>query len=46
MEDYKKMYFELFNKITDTIENLKKIQQESEETFITFNDDVTIVSNN
>ena len=46
MEDYKKMYFELFNKITDTIENLKKIQQEAEETFITSNDDVTIVSNN
>ena len=46
MEDYKKMYFELFNKITDTIETLKKIQQESEETFITFNDDATTVSNN
>ena len=24
MEDYKKMYFELFNKITDAIETLKK----------------------
>ena len=45
MEDYKKMYFELFNKITDTIESLKKIQQEAEETCITFNDDVTTVSN-
>ncbi len=30
MEDYKKMYYELFNKITDVIENLKKIQQEAE----------------
>ena len=46
MEDYKKMYYELFNKITDIIENLKKIQQESEETFITSNNDVTTVSNN
>ena len=46
MEDYKKLYFELFNKITDTIENLKKIQQEAEETFVTSNDDVTTVSNN
>ena len=45
MEDYKKMYFELFNKITDTIESLKKIQLEAEETFITPNDDVIIVSN-
>jgi uncharacterized spore protein YtfJ len=44
MEDYKKMYYELFNKITDTIENLKKIQQDSEETFITSNDDVTTVA--
>ena len=44
MEDYKKMYYELFNKITDTIESLKKIQQEVEETFITSNDDVTIVA--
>ena len=46
MEDYKKMYYELFNKITDAIENLKKIQQEAEEIFITSNDDVTTVSNN
>ena len=44
MEDYKKMYYELFNKITDIIENLKKIQREAEETFITSNDDVTIVA--
>ena len=46
MDDYKKMYYELFNKITDTIENLKQIQREAEETFITYNDDVTTVSNN
>ena len=46
MDDYKKMYYELFHKITDTIENLKQIQREAEETFITSNDDVTTVSNN
>ncbi len=45
MEDYKKLYFELFNKITDTIENLKKIQQEAEEKFIASNEDVSIVAN-
>ena len=44
MEDYKKLYFELFNKITDTIENLKKIQREAEEIFISSNVDETIVT--
>jgi len=27
MPDYKEMYFELFNKITDVIEELKEIQR-------------------
>ena len=45
MADYQKMYYELFNKVTDIIENLKQIQREAEETFITSNDDVTTVSN-
>ena len=40
MEDYKKMYYELFNKITDIIENLKQIQSEAEETFITSTEDI------
>ena len=31
MPDYKEMYFELFNKLTDVIEELKAIQQEMEE---------------
>lgn len=31
MPDYKEMYFELFNKLTDVIEKLKTIQQEMEE---------------
>ena len=44
MEDYKKMYFELFNKITDTIETLKKIQQESEETFVTSDENLSAVT--
>jgi hypothetical protein len=32
--DYKKMYFALFNKITDIIEELKEIQAEAEEAVI------------
>ena len=32
--DYKKMYFELFNKITDVIEDFKKIQQQTEEMYL------------
>ncbi len=34
MADYKKMYFRLFNKITDIIEELQTIQQETEEIYI------------
>ena len=34
MEDYKKLYFELFNQITDAIELLKKAQQIAEEHYI------------
>ncbi len=34
MADYKKMYFELFNKITDVIEELKEIQQKTEEIYM------------
>ena len=29
MADYKKMYFELFNTITDVIEQLKEAQQKN-----------------
>lgn len=39
MPDYKKMYFELFNGITDAIENLKKLQRDAEEKIINFEDD-------
>ena len=45
MEDYKKMYLELFNDITDLIEGLKEIQREAEEIYISSNDDVTTVTN-
>ena len=34
MADYEKMYFELFNGITDTIEKLKELQQKAEESYI------------
>ena len=44
MEDYKKMYYELFNKITDVIENLKQIQVEAEETFITSGENLSAVT--
>ena len=43
MDDYKKMYYELFNKITDAIENLKKIQQEAEEKFIASGENSSVV---
>ena len=34
MADYKKLYFSLFNKMTDIIEELKKIQVEMEEMYM------------
>ncbi len=34
MADYKTMYFELFNKITDVIEELKSVQQKTEEIYM------------
>ena len=34
MPDYKKLYFKMFNGITDIIEELKKLQQEAEEMYI------------
>ena len=46
MEDYKKLYYELFNKLTDAIENLKTIQMEAEEAFISANEDLSAVTDN
>lgn len=34
MPDYKKLYFSLFNDVSDVIKELEKIQQESEERYI------------
>ena len=34
MTDYKNMYFQLFNKITDIIEQLKEVQKQAEEMYI------------
>lgn len=34
MPNYKKMYFHLFNRITDIIEELKKIQIEGEDMYL------------
>ena len=34
MADYKKMYCELFNKVTDVINELQEIQQRYEELYI------------
>ena len=39
MEDYKSMYFKLFNQITDVIEQLKEIQATTEEMYINANSD-------
>ena len=35
MTDYKKLYYELFDKVTDVIEELKQIQCQMEEMYIT-----------
>lgn len=37
MENYKDMYFQLFNQITDVIEQLKEIQKKAEEMYINSN---------
>ncbi len=34
MSDYEKMYYELFNKITDAIELLKEAQKDAEEKYM------------
>ena len=38
MNDYEEMYKTLFNKITDVIEELKKVQQQTEEMYINATD--------
>lgn len=34
MTDYKSLYYQLFNKITDVIEELKDVQKRAEELYI------------
>ena len=34
MPDYKELYYELFNKVTDVIEQLEQIQKDMEEMYI------------
>ncbi|MBQ6849812.1 MAG: hypothetical protein IJN77_02100 [Oscillospiraceae bacterium] len=41
MENYKDLYYLLFNRVTDIIRQLKSIQQVSEEMFITFTESDT-----
>lgn len=36
MDCYQEMYYKLFNKITDVIKELKKVQQETEEMFAAY----------
>ena len=34
MDDYKEMYYRLFNKMSELIEEIKAVQQETEEMFL------------
>ncbi len=34
MPDYKKLYLSLFNDVSDVIKNLQKVQQESEDRYL------------
>lgn len=34
MPDFEKLYFRLFNEITDTIEKLQQVQQKTEEMYL------------
>jgi hypothetical protein len=38
MPDYQKLYFNLFNRVTDAIEAFQKAQREAEEEFIASDD--------
>lgn len=39
MPDYKELYFQLFNKVSDVISRLEKIQKEMEEMYINSTED-------
>lgn len=38
-ELYKKLYHKMFNEVTDTIENLIKLQQDAEEMYLQYYDE-------
>ncbi len=40
MPNYKKLYFKLFNQITDIIEKLKQIQIDAEDAYIEDDDEI------
>lgn len=44
MPDYKKMYSILFNQVTDTIEQLKKAQQKTEEMYTDCDDTPLLIA--
>ena len=41
MTDYKSLYYQLFNKITDVFEELKEVQKQAEEIYIGSSQDDT-----
>lgn len=43
MPDYQELYYKLFNRITDIIEELKEIQEEAEEMYINGDDGVLVL---
>jgi hypothetical protein len=43
MPDYKSMYFRMFSRITDAINELKSAQQEGEEAYLSGNDEPIIM---
>lgn len=43
MPDYQEMYYKLFNRITDIIEELKEIQKQAEELYIRSENNVFVL---
>ena len=39
MADYKQMYYKLFNKLSDIIEEIQQVQADAEELFLESDDD-------
>ena len=45
MTDYETMYHTLFNKITDIVEDLQQVQQQTEEMYINYEEEINKFSN-